>query len=273
MKNNESDCGLILLADAEIALGKASLDQMPQDSCHLQLRYLATLLTPAQANIHGHKNVKTLLKRKLNEVDAVRRPACPFFLTKAHQTDLVAAFASPQVFADLCVLRQSADLRPIHRTQTLVSYAMNLNTTSQADQILSTWSKEYSCIILSLRHRKYLDEVDKWRVRTNRRHRREFKHSKPDRTRSPPFHLDTYAACIMLHEWDGDHAPDVCRICQQLRDNINVGQDRQEKINALKQQARTGRALYDFITTFGVIDPLEMPLWMLKPCRDKETQW
>ncbi|KAF7505072.1 hypothetical protein GJ744_001291 [Endocarpon pusillum] len=271
MENNGSDCGPILLADAEIALGKTSLDNLPQDSSHLRLRYLAMLLTPARANICGHKNVKTLLKRKFDGVDVVGKSA--FFLSKAHQTDLIAAFASPQVFADLCVLRQSAGLRPIHRTQTLVSHAMVLNTTSQADQILSTWSKEYSCIILSQRHRSYRNEVERWRVTTNRRRRREFKHSKSDRTRSPPFHLDTYAACIMLHEWDGDHAPDVHGICQQLRDNnINIGQDRQEKINVLKQQARSGHDLYDFITTFGVIDPLEMPLWMLMPCRDKEAQ-
>ncbi|ERF68659.1 hypothetical protein EPUS_05720 [Endocarpon pusillum Z07020] len=272
-ENNGSDCGPILLADAEIALGKTSLDHLPRDPSHLRLRYLATLLTPARANIHGHRNVRTLLKRKFDEVDVVGQAKCPFFLIEAHQTDLVAAFASPQVFADLCVLRQSAGLRSVHRAQTLVSHAMVLNTTSQTDQMLSTWIKEYSCIILSQRHRKYRDEVEKWRRTTNKRRKRESKYSKPDRARSLPIHLDTYAACIMLHEWDGDHAPNVHAICQQLRDNnINIRQDRQEKLNVLKQQARSGHDLYDFITTFGVIDPLEMPLWMLKPCRDKEAQ-
>jgi hypothetical protein len=77
----------------------------------------------------------------------------------------------------------------------------------------------------------------------------------------------------MLNEWDGDHSPNINEICQKLRDNnLSIGQDRQEKINTLKQRAQTGHDLYDFITTFGVIDPLEMPLWMLKPCRHEEAQ-
>ena len=35
MKNNESDCGPILLADAEIALSKVTPDLLPQNSNHL----------------------------------------------------------------------------------------------------------------------------------------------------------------------------------------------------------------------------------------------
>jgi hypothetical protein len=276
MKNNGADCGPILLADAEIALGKAILGDLPQESSHLRLRYLATLLTPARANIYGRNNVEKLLKRKFDEVDTASERvhlACPFFLTKAYTTDLLGAFASPQVFADLCVLRQSAGLRCVDKTKTLVAHAMALSTTSQASQMLSIWSKQYSCIILSQRHTRYVHEVRQWRDIANRRRRRVFKYYEPDQTRSPPLHLDTYAACVMLHEWDGDHEPDVHGICQQLKDNkMSIDQDRQERINALKQQARSGRDLYDFITSFEATDPLEMPLWMLKPCRHKESQ-
>lgn len=46
MENNGSDCGPILLADAEIVLGKVTLDHLPQVLSHLRLRYLAILLAP-----------------------------------------------------------------------------------------------------------------------------------------------------------------------------------------------------------------------------------
>ncbi len=273
MKNNGSDCGPILLADAEIALGKIALDYLPQDSSNLRLRYLATLLAPARADTYGHNNVKKLLKRKIDKVDVIKESARPLVFFKTHKLDLVSAFASPQVFADLCVLRQSPVLRQVDKTQTLVSHAMALSTMSEADQLLSTWNKEYSSIILSQRHRKYRSEVERWREITNRRRRRELKCSKSGKTRYPPLHLDTYAAYIMLHEWNGDHAPDVHRICQRLRDNeVSIEQGQQEKINTLKQQAQNGQDLCDFITSSEVIDPLEMPLWMLKPCRLEEAQ-
>jgi DNA helicase TIP49 (TBP-interacting protein) len=60
MENNGADCGLILLADAEIALDKVTLDDLSQESSHLRLRYLAALLTPGRANIYGRNDVEKL---------------------------------------------------------------------------------------------------------------------------------------------------------------------------------------------------------------------